>query len=41
MNSKSILEIIKLKEIYQTLEDTLDKCEDLSITFDRLRIKYG
>lgn len=31
---------IKWKEIYQTLEDTLDRCEDIAIIFERLRIKY-
>lgn len=32
--------IIKLKEVFQTLEDTLDKCEDFAVVFERLRIKY-
>lgn len=32
--------IVKWKEIYQTLEDTLDRCEDIAIVFERLRIKY-
>jgi len=32
--------IIKWKELYQTLEDTLDRCEDISVILSRLRIKY-
>lgn len=32
--------ILKWKEIFQTLEDTLDQCEDIAVLFDRLRIKY-
>ena len=36
-----VLSIIKWKEIYQVLEDTLDLCEHISVLFDRLRIKYG
>ncbi|MEM2088973.1 MAG: DUF47 family protein [Thermoproteota archaeon] len=35
------LSIIKWKEIFQTLEDTLDVCEDLAAFFGMLRIKYG
>lgn len=35
-----ILGIIKWKEIYQTLEDTLDRCEDIAVIFSRLRTKY-
>jgi len=31
---------LKWIEIFQTLEDTLDECEDVAIIFDRLRIKY-
>ncbi len=38
---KEILLIMKWKEIFQTLENTLDKCEEIASTFDRLRIKYG
>ncbi len=41
INPKKILFIIKWKEIFQTLEDTLDKCEDISIIFGRLKTKYG
>jgi predicted phosphate transport protein (TIGR00153 family) len=34
------LEVIKWKEIFQTLENTMDRCEDIGITFERLKIKY-
>jgi uncharacterized protein Yka (UPF0111/DUF47 family) len=37
---KDPLSIIKWKEIFQTLENMLDKCEDISVVFSRLRIKY-
>lgn len=32
--------IIKWKDIFQTLEDTLDGCEDFAVLFSRFRIKY-
>jgi uncharacterized protein len=34
------LTIIKWREIYQTMEDTLNQCEVLAITFEQIRIKY-
>jgi predicted phosphate transport protein (TIGR00153 family) len=34
------LEIIKWKEIFQTLENTMDRCEDIGITFEKLKVKY-
>lgn len=37
---KGPLFIIKWKEIFQILEDTLDKCEDIAVLFEKLRIKY-
>lgn len=37
---KDPLSIIKWKEIIEDLEEVLDKCEDIAIVFDRLRIKY-
>lgn len=40
-DSGNPLSIIKWKEIFQTLEDTLDVCEDLAAFFGMLRIKYG
>lgn len=40
INGSDILIIIKWKEIFQTLEDTLDKCEDIADLFERLKIKY-
>lgn len=39
-NGKDPLFIVKWKEIFQTLEDTLDVCETMAIIFVRLRIKY-
>lgn len=39
-NVKDPLSVIKWKEIFQTLEDTLDRCEDIAVIFSRLRIKY-
>lgn len=35
-----LLSIIKWKEIFQTLEDTLDRCEDIAVIFSRLKTKY-
>lgn len=32
--------IIKWKEIFQTLEDTMDRCEDFAVIFSKIRIKY-
>lgn len=40
-NGKDPLSAIKWKEIFQTLEDTLDRCEDIAVMFSRLRTKYG
>jgi len=36
-----VLSIIKLKDIYLLLEDTLDTCEDAAILFETFKIKYG
>jgi predicted phosphate transport protein (TIGR00153 family) len=35
-----LLEIIKWKEIFQTLENSMDRCEDIAITFEKLKVKY-
>jgi hypothetical protein len=35
-----LLKLIKWKEIFQTLEDTLDRCEDIAVIFSRLKTKY-
>lgn len=40
IDGKDPISIIKWKEIFQTLEDTLDKCEDFAAIFEKLRIKY-
>ncbi len=39
-NGNDYLSILKWKEIFQTLEDTLDKCDHIGKLFARLRIKY-
>ena len=39
-NTPNPISILKLKEIFQTLEDALDKCEDIAIVLERLKIKY-
>ena len=40
VNRDDYLSILKWKEIFQTLEDTLDKCDNIGKLFARLRIKY-
>lgn len=40
LKKNSFLAVLKWKEIFQTLENTLDKCEDIAILFERIRIKY-
>jgi hypothetical protein len=39
-DSKDPIAIMKWKEIFQTLENTLDTCEDIAIVLERLKIKY-
>lgn len=38
-NEKNVLEVIKWKEIYQILEDTIDKCEKIANTVEGVVIK--
>ncbi|MEM5812934.1 MAG: DUF47 family protein [Candidatus Aenigmatarchaeota archaeon] len=38
---RNLLLIMKWKEIFQLLEDTMDKCENFAIIFSTLRIKYS
>jgi len=38
--STDVLLTLKWKESFQTLENTLDKCEDIAVLFERLRVKY-
>jgi uncharacterized protein Yka (UPF0111/DUF47 family) len=40
VNGNDCLSILKWKEIFQTLEDTLDRCDNIAKLFARLRIKY-
>ena len=35
------IEIIKWKEILQSVEDVTDECEDLVVTFRRVVLKYA
>ncbi len=39
-DGKHALFVIKKKEIYDTLEQTLDRFEDMAILFERLKLKY-
>lgn len=39
-DKKDFISILKWKEIFQTLEDTLDKSQHIGMIFERLRIKY-
>ena len=41
MECKDPIEIIKWKEILQSIEDVTDDCEDLVITFRRVVLKYA
>lgn len=38
---KNPIELIKLKEIYARLEDTLDKCQDVACLLESINIKNG
>lgn len=40
-NCKDPVEIIKWKEILQSIEDVTDDCEDLVVTFRRVVLKYA
>ena len=35
------IEIIKLKEVYETLEGALDRCADVADVFEDIALKYG
>lgn len=35
------IEIIKFKEIYQILEDAVNRCQDVADTFEDIALKYG
>lgn len=39
--SKDAIEIIKMKEIYETQEGALDMCADVADTFEDIALKYG
>lgn len=40
VEKENIISIIKWKEIYQILEDTLDRCDNIAKIFSKLKIKY-
>ena len=40
VSGNDYLYILKWKEVFQTLENTLDKCDNIGKLFARLRIKY-
>jgi uncharacterized protein Yka (UPF0111/DUF47 family) len=35
------IEIIKLKEVYDNLEESLDKCQDVADIVEDISLKYG
>lgn len=39
--SKDAIEIIKMKDIYETQEEALDLCADVADTFEDIALKYG
>lgn len=39
--TKDPIEIIKLKEVYDNLEDALDKCQDVADIVEDISLKYG
>jgi hypothetical protein len=39
--TKDPIEIIKMKEIYETLEGALDRCADVADVFEDIALKYG
>ncbi len=40
-NSKEAVEIIKYKDIYELMEDTADKCEDVVYMIERIVVKHA
>lgn len=41
LETSNPFEIIKLKEVYETLEVALDKCADVADVFEDIALKYG
>ena len=39
--TNNAIEIIKLKEIYETLEGALDRCADVADVAEDIALKYG
>jgi predicted phosphate transport protein (TIGR00153 family) len=40
-NEKDAIEVIKWKEIYDTIEEAIDTCEDVANTIESIVVKYG
>ena len=40
-NAKDPLEVLKLKEIYEHIEQALDKCEDVAVTIEGIVVKHA
>ncbi len=40
-NARDPLEVIKLKEIYEHIEQALDKCEDVAVTIEGIVVKHA
>ena len=40
-NTTDPIEIIKLKEVYETLEEALDRCADVADVIEDIALKYG
>lgn len=40
-NQKNAIEIVKWKDIYDLIEDTIDTCEDVANTLESIVVKYG
>jgi len=40
-NETNPLEVIKWKELYDSVEDGIDKCEDIANTLESIVVKYG
>jgi len=40
-NAKEPLEVLKLKEIYEHIEQALDKCEDVAVTIEGIVVKHA
>jgi uncharacterized protein Yka (UPF0111/DUF47 family) len=39
--NNNAMEVIKLKELYENFESSLDKCQDVSDIIEDIALKYG